>query len=303
MRLVGVALVLALGIAIGAGPLQKSNQRRNDDLTAQKQKVAAKERQIASLRASEKYSAAYASATAAGLVRNALKGRSVTVLALPGADPASVTGVRDLIATAGGKVTALLTFEAVMGRSSSRQLVEALTSQMATQNPDVDIPANAGGYQRFGALLARAVGLPGGAGPDSAPYDETAVGIVSGLQTAGLVTANDVSARADLTVAVTGPAAENADAAGVNAVPVTILRAYASQAPVVVAGPASAAGELGVIGSLRAGGAAAGLSTVDTVEAVSGQVTAVLALAALSRGNTGSWGGVEAKDGPVPPFS
>ncbi|RNL79279.1 copper transporter [Nocardioides marmorisolisilvae] len=303
MRLVGVALVLALGIAIGAGPLQKSNQTRDDELTAQKRKVVEKEHQIASLRAGEKYSSAYAAATAPDLVRNVLKGRSVTVLALPGADPNTVGGVRNLIAAAGGKVTAQVTFKPVMGRASSRQLVEALTSQMATQNPDLQIPATASGFQRFGLLLARAVGLPADSAQDTAPYDETAVGIVSGLQTAGLVTATDPTARADLTVAVTGPAAENADAAGANAVPATILQSYAGQAPVVVAGPASAAGPLGVLGSLRSGGAVAGLSTVDTAESVSGQVTTILALAALGRGNTGSWGGVDAKDGPVPPLS
>lgn len=302
MRLVGALLVLALGVAIGAGPLQKSNARRDDELTAQKRRVAEKEQQIASLKAGQKYSEQYAAATAPGLVRNALTGKSVTVLALPGAEPASVAGVRNLVAAAGGKVTAVVTFKPVMGRASSRQLVEALTSQMATENPDVEIPANAGGYQRFGVLLARAVGLPASANQDAAPYDEVAVGIVSGLQTAGLVTTSGVSSRAALTVAVTGPAAADADAAGANAVPVTLLRAYATLAPVVVAGPASAAGDLGIIGSLRAAGAAQGLSTVDTVETVSGQVTTVLALSALDRGNTGSWGGIGAKDGPIPPL-
>lgn len=302
IRLVGALLVLALGVAIGAGPLQKSSQRRNDELAAQKRAVAAKKLQIASLQASERYSTAYAKATGPALVRGALKGRSVTVVALPGAARSSVDGIRDLIGAAGGKVTAAVTFKPVMGRSSSRQLVEALTSQMATQNPDLTFPSDASGYQRFGVLLARAVGLPGDAGKDTAPYDEVAVSIISGLQTAGLVTTSAVSSRASLTVFVTGPAATNADTAGENAVPTTILRAYATRAPLVVAGPSSAAGDLGILGALRTGGAVDSLSTVDTVEAVSGQVTTVLALSALSRGNTGSWGSASAKDGPVPPL-
>jgi hypothetical protein len=302
MRTVGVVLVLALGVAIGAGPLQKSNERRDDELAAQQRRVAEKQREIASLQASEQYSAAYAAATAAGLVRGALKGHSVTVLALPGADSASVAGVRDLITAAGGAVTGTITFAEVMGRASSRQLVEALTSQMAAQNPGLEFPENAGGYQRFGVLLARAVGLPRQADKATAPYDETSVGIVSGLQTAGLITETGVSSRAALTVAVTGPAAASADAAGANAVPTTILRAYAAQAPLVVAGPSSAAGELGILALLRTGDAVKDLSTVDTVETVSGQVTAVLALAALTRGTTGSWGGPEAEDGSIPPL-
>ena len=302
MRLVGVLLVLALGIAIGAGPLQKSSERRKDELTSQKRQLAAAQRQVASLRAAEKYNADYATATAPGLVRGALKGRSVAVVARPGAAKASLDGVRDLIAAAGGKVSGTVTFEPVMGRASSRQLVEALTSQMATQNPGLELPADASGYQRFGVLLARAVGLSRSAGTNTAPYDDVSIGIVSGLQTAGLIRAGRITTRAALTLVVTGPGAADSAAAGENAVPTTVLRAYATRGPVVVAGPASAAGDLGIIGALRKGDPVKELSTVDTVEAVSGQVTAVLALAALSRGTTGAWGGSQASDGPVPPL-
>jgi hypothetical protein len=302
MRLIGAALVLALGVALGAGPLQKSNSRRDDELAAQKVQVAKKQRAIDALEAAGAYSSEYAAATAPGLVRGALKGTSVTLIALPGADAATVSGVRDLIVAAGGKVTADIAFAPVMGKASSRQLVEALTSQMATQNPNLEMPADAGGYQRFGLLLARAVGVPATADQTSAPYDGVSVGIVSGLQTAALIRAGQITARAALTLVVTGPAAASADAAGANAVPTTILRSYAGKAPTVVAGPASAAGKLGILGALRASGDLAGLSTVDTADAVSGQVTAVLALAAMTRGTHGSWGGVGAADGTIPPL-
>lgn len=302
LRLVGVLLVLALGVAIGAGPLQKSNERRNDELAAQKRAVAQKQREIAALQAASRYSSDYARATASGLVRTTLAGRAVTVLVLPGAAASSVAGVRLLVEAAGGRVSATVTFTPLMARASSRQLVEALTSQMATQNPDIELPDDAGGYQRFGVLLARAVGLPRKAAKATAPYDEVAVGILSGFQTAGLIEAPEVTDRAALTVAVTGPAAADAQAAAANAVPTTILRAYAGRAPLVVAGPADAAGRLGILGALRAGADVEDLSTVDTLEAVSGQVTAVLALAALNRGTTGAWGGADAADGPVPPL-
>lgn len=302
MRLIGVALVLALGVALGAGPLQKSSARRDDELAAQKRQVASKERTIAALQAAGEYSAAYASATAPGLVRGALTGKSVTLIALPDADPGSIAGVRDLIAAAGGKIAADIKFAPVMAKASSRQLVEALTSQMATQNPGLAMPADAGGYQRFGVLLARAVGIPAEADKNTAPYDDVSVGIISGLQTAALIRAGAISSRSSLTLVVTGPAAADADAAGANAVPATILRSYASKAPVVVAGPSGAAGPLGVLAALRAGGTSDGLSTVDTVETVFGQVTAVLALSALTRGTSGSWGGVGAEDGTIPPL-
>jgi hypothetical protein len=302
MRLIGAALVLALGVALGAGPLQKSSARRDDELAVQKRQVAAAQRAIESLESEGEYTSAYAAATAPGLVRGALTGKSVTLIALPDADAGTIAGLRTLISSAGGKVTADIKFAPVMGKASSRQLVEALTSQMAEQNPALEFPADAGGYQRFGVLLARAVGLPAGADKDTAPYDEASVGIISGLQTAALIRAGEITTRSALTLVVTGPAAASADAAGVNAVPATILRSYAGRAPVVVAGPASAGGSLGILGALRSGGETKDLSTVDTVESVSGQVTAVLALSALTRGTTGAWGGVDAKNGTIPPL-
>jgi hypothetical protein len=296
-----IVLAVALGIGIGAGPLQHSNSQRDKELAAQKADVARKQRQIDSLRAGTAFGDAFADAAGPTLTRGALAGRSIAVVTLPGADPAVVDRLKADVVAAQGQVTAQVALAATMAKSSSRQLVEALTSQMLTQAPGLEVPADAGGYGRFGALLARALGTGPSGQPAQAAYDATAVGIVSGLQSASLVSLpQPVSARAGLALVVAGPPARSDAAAADNAVPATILRALGAQLPTVVVGSTGSAGSRGVLGALRASDAQASVSTVDSIETAMGRVAAVLALAARVGGTIGQFGAVNAADGPIP---
>jgi hypothetical protein len=298
---VGV-LVLALGIALGAGPLQHSNSQRDRELAAQKAELARRQHRIASLEAGASFADAYGTATGPALTKGVLAGRSVVVVTLPGADSDTVAKLRAGVEAAQGKLTGQVDLAAPMARASSRQLVEALTSQMLTQAPDVSVPADASGYERFGALLARAIGTGPTGQPAQAAYDTTAVGIMSGLQSADLVTASQaISARAGLALVVTGPESASRAAAADNAVPVTILQAFGQQLPTVVVGPAGAASARGVIGALRGSPAATKvLSTVDSADTAIGRVAGVLALTARASGTVGQYGAVGAADGVIP---
>lgn len=295
------ALVLALGIALGAGPLQEDHERRARALTAQQEKLADRDRQIADLTRSGEFSADFARATASRLVRGTLTGRTVAVVHLPGADPETVAELRDLVTAAGGEITADVPLTGSVSEPAQQQLVTALTSQMATQEK-LTMPEGASGYQRFGLLLARALGLSPTGSSREAPYDATALGIISGFQTADLVTTTaSVTKRAALTLVVAGP--QQDPESGETDLLATVVRAYAGRARVVVAGPTPAASDAGVLGLLRGPVTRAGLlSTVDTSELAGGRVAAVLALAARMQGTVGSYGAVGADDGPVPPL-
>jgi hypothetical protein len=296
------ALAVALGVALGAGPLQHSNGERDKELADQRAQVVGLQHRVDSLKSSAGFAEGYATATGPALVQDTLAGRSVALVTLPGADTATVTRLRGLVEAAKGQITSQVDLGEKATQSSGRQLVEALTSQMATQTPGLALPADASGYERFGALLARAIGTGASGQPARAAYDATAVGIVSGLQSADLVAVPQaVSARAGLALVVAGPAATSERDAAENAVPVTILQALAKQLPTVVVGPTDAAGERGVIGALRASGPAKGvLSTVDSAQTATGQVIGVLALAARTRGTIGSYGAIGAADGVLP---
>lgn len=300
-RLLGLAvlvLAVALGIALGAGPLQHDTAQRERDAKAQAAQLASSRARVAALRAEVQAGAAYDDATAVTAVKGTLTGHDVALVALPGADPKAVAALRSLLAAAGGSITADVALGAPMTSVSSRQLVEALTSQMVTQ-AGLPVPASSDGYQRFGLLLGRAIGVAPSAHAVSAAYDPAALSIVAGFQTAGLVTSAKVTARAALVLVVTGPSARTADGAAENAIPVSYLRELSGQAAVVVAGPSSAAGALGIIGSLRSG--SPGLTTADGTELTRGRVVAVLALAARTRGVVGDYGSIGHVAAPIPP--
>ncbi len=301
VRVAVLALALAVGVAVGAGPLQRSNSDRDRQLAAQKAESARRQTRIDALESGVKFAEGYASATAPSLLHGVLAGRAVAVVTLPGADPAVVDRLRADVLAAQGRLTAQVDLAATMARSSSRQLVEALTSQMVTQN-GVSVPADAGGYQRFGALLARALGTGATGRPVLGAYDPTAISIVSGLETADLVTVTrPVTARAGLALVVAGPEAASDAAAAENAVPVAILDAFGHALQTVVVGSSGAAGSRGVIGALRDdSGASTVVSTVDSAETSMGQVAGILALATRARGTVGHYGAVRATDGVVP---
>lgn len=299
LRAAVAALVLALGIAVGAGPLQEDHDRRARELAAQQDQVADLERQVADLNRSARFSAAYEEATSERLVGGTLNRRTVAVVALPGADPVTVAAFRALIAAAGGQITADVQLAGPLVDPAQRQLVSALTSQMASQE-DLSMPPGDSGYERFGTLLARAIAIPSSATRQEAPYDETGIGIVSGFQIADLVgSTTEVSRRATITLVVAGPERDPQD--GRTDVLASLVRAYAVRARVVVVGPSPSAEAEGVLGILRGSGTPdALLSTVDSVEFAGARVSAVLALAARFRGTLGSYGGENAADGAVP---
>lgn len=293
-------LVLACGIALGAGPLQHTARERDKELAAQKAEVARTERQVDRLTKAGDFATSYAQATADRLIAARLRGRTVALVQLPGARKQIVDAIRSTLLAAGAQVTAEATLAPQLATASSRQLVEALTSQMITQTPGLAVPATAAGYERFGLLLARALCATGSTTAGTT-YDETAISIVSGLQTADLVKVTKVSPRASVAVVVAGPPAGNAEDAAANAVPVTIVRAFGSRVPTVLAGSTAAAGNLGVLGALRADSAAArSVSGVDSVQTPMGMVALVLALAERAAGKAGQYGGVGTVSGPIP---
>lgn len=297
VALAALVLAVALGMALGAGPLQHDNARRASDARAQTAMLTATRTRVAKLLALDRASGTYEDATATSVVRGTLTGHDVALVALPGADAEGLAALRTLLVAAGAQVTADVALGRPVATSTSRGLVEALTSEMVTQ-AQVTVPTDSDGYQRFGLLLARALGLPASAHAVTAAYDAPALAIMAGFQTAGLVSSAKVTARAALVLVVTGPAARSAEASAENAIPVSFLRALASQVTTVVAGPSAAARPLGIVGALRSGTPA--FSTTDGVDLTRGRVAAVLALAAGARGVVGAFGSVGQVDGPIP---
>lgn len=297
MWFVAALLLVALGVGLGAGPLQGDSEKAARDAAAQRDAISERDSRIDALTDVDELAAAYTSATAARVVAGRLTGRKVAVVTLPGSSAETTAQIETLLRSAGAQVTARVQLADALLEPESEGLVEALSSQMLQQTSGVVAPAGANGYQRVGALLARAAGVPASAGVTGAAYDPPAVSVVSGLVAAKLVGEVEVGTRAALAVVVLPPATSSAAATALAGV----VAGFASQVSSVVAGPAATAGDGQVLALLRSQGVAA--STADSLETPMARVVAVLALAARTRGVTGDYGVVGAVNGPVPPVS
>ncbi len=301
VSLVAVLIALAVGIALGGGPLQRSG----DDGSAtddESQTLVSTQAELDLLLDSAAFADAYADQTADALLRDGLDGRAVTLLTLPGADDAHVSRLADMIGRAGGSVTARAAVGEKMLDVSNRQLVSELATQMAdSAGKDVDIPAGVTGYEQMGELLAQAL-VSGKAGGE--PLDAAGESILAGLDTAELlaVTGN-VDDRGSLVVVVAGKpfgSPDEREGAGSILSALTAVLDRRSDG-LVLAGPVASSAEDGLVGTVRADPTAANeVSTVDAVDRTAGAVVTVLALQAEAAGRSGHYGTGAAGDGAVP---
>jgi hypothetical protein len=197
--LVAIFAALAVGIALGGGPLQRDGGKTTRDLVKAREQLAAARTTATAGQANSAFVDRYVLGTAGPLVGGSLAKRSVAVVELPGADSAAVAGVTDLVSQAGGTVTGTLKLANKVDQAGNRQLVDALTTQMVAQAKDISLPASQPTYARLGYLVGRALGST----TPTAAYDDTAVSLVAGLDTAGLAsTSGQPTGRSGLVLVV-----------------------------------------------------------------------------------------------------
>ena len=300
VSLVAVLMALAVGIALGGGPLQRTAAGVTGGGDAEA--LVASQAKLAHLQEGTAFADAFTDATADGLVAKALKDRAVTLLTLPGAQDADVTRLTDMVDRAGGHVT----MRAAVGQKlldvGNRQLVSELAAQMASSaGKDIDLPADVSGYDQMALLVAHTL-TTSKSGGDS--VDEAGQSILAGLRTADLLTvAGDGGDRGSLVLVVAGDPYGSADErAGAGSILSTLLSALdAHSNGVVLAGPVSSAADDGLVGELRADPSTAGsVSSVDATERTAGAVVAVLALREQAAGKSGHYGTSSASDGVMP---
>jgi hypothetical protein len=299
VSIVSVFLALAVGIALGGGPLKgEVDTSLVKELATRKTELAAQANQLAALRASTKFDDSYAATSANAVLRKRLAGKSVALVTLPDADHGAGAEISTLIQNAGGRITGSFSIGSKLGKVANRQLVEELTSQMATSTK-VAVASDATGYERLGELMGRAIGSKTG----GSAYDATADSIMSGLSTAGLVTADgQPSGRADLVLVLAGPADRSDLGGAANTIISQVLGSLATSTDgLVLTGPAGSAKDGGLLKVTRDDVSLERIiSTVDSADSGAGQVVAVLALVERAGGTIGQWGAVDAQDGTMP---
>ena len=302
VSIVSVFLALAIGVALGGGPLKGEV----DNTLVQQVKTDRKvksglEAQISGLRSSNTFTDDFAKTVAPGLIGNTLQGRVVTLVVLPTAQQADVTALTDLVGVAGGTVGGTLRVGDKLVDAGDKQLVDELGNQLESRASGVTIPPDASPYERIGALIARAIGTDVDAGAD---VDGPATSILAGLSTTSLMSAEgDLKKRGSLVLFVTGPGqGSSQDKQGASTIVDTLVQAVdAGTDGVVLAGPVASARADGQVKAVRDDVTAArDVSTVDSLGRTAGQVVAVMALAGQAAGRTGQYGAVDAADGAMP---
>ena len=302
VSIVSVFLALAIGVALGGGPLKgEVDNTLVDQVKADREAKTALEAQITALKATGGFDDKFADTVAPTLLGSSLKGHSVELMVLPTASQSDVSALATYITTAGGTVGGTLRVGDGLVDVGNKQLVDELGTQLQDGASGVTVPADASPYQRMGTLIARAIGTDKTGGE---PVDSTADSILAGLSTAGMMSAEGtLSRRGDLVMVVAGSGSgDTAARQGTGSIVTTLVEAVdAGTKGVVLTGPVSAAKTNGVVKAVRDDVTAArDVSTVDTLGRAAGQIVSVMALAEQAAGKTGHFGAVDAADGAMP---
>ncbi|MGA7690342.1 MAG: copper transporter [Jiangellales bacterium] len=297
VSLIAVLFALSIGLVLGAGLLSSGTGTAAAvsvvDLQAE---TALLRERVASAEATLEFSDGVGEATQADQVGATLTDRRVVVVALPGADPAAVSGTREALGASGATVTGTIEVAEAWTDAASDAVLDSLAAQLVASGatlPDTD------GYERGAVVLASAL-------LDAAPTrnDDTATATATAFAESDLLTLPEpVRGTAELAVVVAGdPVADDGEAGRRLGALTSLAAAFDTEgAGAVLAGPPPSAADGGVVQAVRADAdLAAVLSTVDMVQLSSGRTSAVLALAEQQAGGVGHYGAVGEVDGALP---
>ncbi|GAB3266887.1 copper transporter [Kineosporia babensis] len=314
VSLISVFLALAVGIVLGAGPLQNSI---GTQLTEQVNQLRADRdelrEQLATSTAAVTHRDEFTLASTPALVSGTLTGRSVAVIELPGVEQDVVEPLTEAIATAGGSVTGRIRITENWTAADKEADRTGALSSLTGELPSGYVPTDGSTAERLAQVLATSTVTSAGTTLTGTSSTDAAKAL-NGLSTAELIEVDgDLNGLASgaLLVAPVNPEATGAAQA---TAPVTgeVASAYVALAGrldstgggAVITGPASSAASGGVLTAIREDDAVSSdVSTVDTGSTAMGVITAVLALEEQLSGGSGSYGFAEGVDEISPPIT
>lgn len=298
VSLISVFLALAVGVVLGAGPLQGSlGTALNDQVAALREERKATQLQLEQTATAVNERDNYITQAAAGFLPGTLEGKTVAIVVLPEAKNEDIEAIQTQIQAAGGSVD---------GRF-------ALTQEW--------IATSRAGYRStYSGQVASALGEPAskdadailgeGLGKALTSSEAEAATLKSLLTATGqplMTVESQPSAPASMIVVVgprpTGGPEAKATATASGSVDPAVwaksLGGVASAATTVVVG--SADGEASLIGVIRS--ARAQVTTVDSVGQATAAVSTPLALAATDAGTRSHYGFDEGAQAVIPPVA
>lgn len=291
LSLTAAGLGVTLGLGLGAGPVAEetvaSHERTTARLTERAERLQDRVDRLGKATADGDKAVR---ALAARLTTRRLDGRSVVVVAAPGASGAVVRRVVADLAAAGATVTGELTLtRTYVDPAQAQSPLEDLALRLVP--PGVEFVEGSSAIERVGTVLARATVRRPTEGPRPAGIDQDAAGLIAGLEELDAAHLEGTPGRlADLAVLVSADG--GADARTAEPALAGLLTALdAGSLGAVLAGTGAAAeGAMRWVRSATNDQLEGGISTVDSLERPIGRAVLVLALAEQAQGRAGHYG-------------
>ena len=202
LSVVAAVLALALGLALGAGPVvgrsDATRGAREDRLAAQSARL---QDQVAALERQARTDARVVAAVGGRITDGRLEGHSVLLVRTPGATDELVRRTRAALLGAGASLTGELTLTSTyVDPAKATAPLEDLALRLVP--PNVEFAPGASAIERVGTVLARSTVA---AEPES-ETDQDAAALIAGLDELGAVRLDgDPGRLAELAVVVSGP--------------------------------------------------------------------------------------------------
>jgi outer membrane murein-binding lipoprotein Lpp len=298
VSIAAVFLALAVGVVLGASGVSDrllgAVTAKADDLSGQVQQLTD---QRDALAAAQRADGDFARRVGPAVVRGVLQGKSVA-LVTEGADGPTRDGLVALLKDAGATVSGTVALTPAVTDPARADQLRQLTGTLLPAGAQLPAASDTGSL--LGGLLGGILTGPGG----KAPVPSAQAGaVLTGLTSAGFMTAGAPPAPAGLVLVLSGGALTGVDAGDGAAVVMRMAAQLdAAGGGAVLAGSTGSSDPTGAIGVARADPTVtAVLSTVDDVQTGAGQISTVLALREQADGHSGRYGTASsAADGASP---
>ena len=302
VSLISVFLALAVGVVLGAGPLQNSlGTALNDQVTALRENRNATQAKLEQTETAVNERDSYITQAATSLLPGTLASKNVAMVLLPDAKAEDADAIAAQLKNAGATVTGRVSLTSTWVDLSRENYRSTFSGQVQGHLGSTN-SKDANGI--LGEALAKALT----ANDDSSRVLMDMLSVTVDKSGTPFISVDSTPTAAAEMIVVVGPRPQTSSGKGatVEASPgedpkawAKALEGTAGRAPTVVVG--SADGDGGVVGIIRS--EKAKVTTIDSVGQIAASVSTPLALAATRAGTTGHYGFDKGAEAVMPPVT
>ena len=302
VSLISVFLALAVGVVLGAGPLQNSlGTALNDQVTALRENRNATQAKLEQTETAVNERDSYITQAASSLLPGTLASKSVAMVLLPDAKAEDADAITTQLKSAGATVTGRVSL-------TSTWVDLSRESYRSTFSGQVQGHLGSTNSQDANGMLGEALAKALTSNDDSSRVLMDMLSVTVDKSGTPFISVDSTPTAAAEMIVVVGPRpqASSGKGATVEASPgedpkawAKALEGTAGRAPTVVVG--SADGDGGVVGIIRS--EKAKVTTIDSVGQIAASVSTPLALASTRAGTTGHYGFDKGAEAVMPPVT